>query len=147
MNKIAFLIAVVFVFASCSQKEGYKESQDDAVDMVDTNSVVTPRFLPAEQMDIDKISLGVKKGIFLCDCYKTKSLDFNDVYAVACKVKGGEIAVGVWAMGANGGIFSVGYPTATISDWGNNPQRISLEDDGFQEILDYVREIPSSCSD
>jgi|GEM_PF-5570401 len=151
MNKIAFLIAVVFVFASCSQKEGYKEVQDDAVDMVDTNSVVVSRFIPAEQTDIDKISLGVKKGISLCDCYKTKSLDFENVFAIACKVKydvkveGAEIAVGTWAMGGNAGIFSVGPVTSLISDWGNNPERISLEDDGFQEVLDYVRDLPSSC--
>jgi hypothetical protein len=50
-------------------------------------------------------------------------------------------------MGGNAGIFSVGPVTSLISDWGNNPQRISLEDDGFQEILDYVRDLPSSCSD
>ena len=147
MKKNALLFCLVFVLFSCSQKDESISTADNQDVVVDTNSKVITRFIPASKRDIEQISQGVKKGISLCDCYKSKSLDFNDVYAVACKVKGGEIAVGVWAMGTNGGIFSVGYPTATISDWGNNPQRVSLEDDGFQEILDYVREIPSSCGD
>jgi hypothetical protein len=152
MNKrFIYLFCLVFVLFSCSQKEEHKYTTDDQVDMVDTNSVVVSRFIPAEQTDIDKISLGVKKGISLCDCYKTKSLDFENVFAIACKVKydvkveGAEIAVGTWAMGGNAGIFSVGPVTSLISDWGNNPKRIKIEDEGFREVSNYVRDLPSSC--
>jgi hypothetical protein len=145
MIKLAILAALFLVLISCAQQDETNTTANNKDVIIDTNSKVSNRFIPASKRDIEQISQGVKKGISLCDCNKTKSLDFDDVYAVACKVKGGEIAVGVWAMGTNAGIFSVGYPTTTISDWGYNPQRVSLANDGFQEILDYVREIPSSC--
>jgi hypothetical protein len=151
MKKIAYLFCLVFVLISCSQKEEHKYVQDDGVDMVDTNSVVISRFIPAEQTDIDNIMFGVKKGISLCDCHKTKSLDFENVYAVACnvkydvKVEGATIAVGTWAIGGRAGIFSVGPVTSLISDWGNNPQKVSIEDEGFSEVSNYVRDLPSSC--
>lgn len=148
MNKAILLIVLVVVSMACSPKEesNLKVSETPSVDS-DTNLKPISRFSPASAIDIEKIAQGLKSGISLCDCYQTKSLDFENVFAIACKVKGGEIAVGVWAIGANAGIFSVGYPTATISDWGTNPKMVGLEDEGFQEILDYVRELPLTCGD
>lgn len=148
MNKTTLLIVLVVVSMACSQKEDSNLKIPDAPAVgSDTNLKPLSRFSPASALDIEKIAKGLKSGISLCDCYQTKSLDFENVFAIACKVKGGEIAVGVWAMGINAGIFSVGYPTATISDWGTNPKMVGLEDEGFQEILDYVRELPLTCGD
>ena len=155
-----YLYSLIILFAfGCGNKKNHEDSTplpseaygpiqnfNDTVSESVDDTVPKPvwantRFTPALRSDVEKIAQGVQKGLALCNCYQTRSLDFEAVNAVACEIVGGPIAVGVWAMGHNAGIYSVGYPTATISDWGKRPD-VSLEDDGFQEVLDFVRDLP-----
>ena len=134
MKNFIFLSVLTFLLA-CGKKETSNHASSNSV----TESQKS--FTALSATELSKIETGLRKGIKVCDCYKTKSNDFSNVYAVACNVKGGNIAIGVWALGGSSGIFSVELPTSTISDWGVHPD-IKLSDDGFQEVMEYVRNKP-----
>ena len=149
MKTILFPLIILVAFG-CGEKKTKEDSSAPNPESTyqpfknfnDTTSKPERSFYPVLKRDVEKIAQGVKKGKALCNCYQTSSADFSNVNAIACQVVGGQVAVGVWAMGGNAGIYSVGLPTATISDWGQHPD-VKLEDDGFQEVLEFVRDQPS----
>jgi hypothetical protein len=131
--------SLFLLLLSCGQAEP-KKTQSDTTQTAE-NPKPSRAFIELSPKELNALKVSLEPGVEICDCYKTTSKDYASVWAAACNAKNGLTDVGVWAIGKNSGFYSVTSYTTLISDWGLKSD-ITLTDDGFQEVVDYVKTKP-----
>lgn len=114
-------------------------------------------FLKLTDREMNAIKISLEPGVEICGCIKTSSKDFEAVWATACAWswdKNGLTDIGVWAIGKNAGFYSVTHYTTLISDWGlrediflsdDGFEKSIVNEDGFQEVYDYAKDMMVLC--